>query len=287
MKNIVVLLLILFFGMLLILGNIKIYEGGPGSPGTPASATTATTPASAPASAPATAPAPAPAAATTPAAPTSAPASSPVPVFLPQVSNVTAQTYIMQVFYYITPGKSANSLPIAYIYHNLPASFSVYFTPSETTHNLFIQNKNIKNNGDASNLIPLNIVGSVASSNAVSTSDSKTRFLTWYQNQNWSNIQSISGLSTVQQPAPNTTSITANCIKSVPSASPPSPSLLQDPSKTSTVSFSASKTGDTIFFPITYGQLSTSPISQAGTADGPYCMNLVNIYVTFPASICN
>jgi len=285
MRNIVVFGLIVFFGLLLINSNFKIYEGATG--GAPATASTPSVPAPAPAPAPAPSPAPAPAP-----APVKSPAPVqsvvPVPQFLNQISNIAPQTYILQLYYYIQPSKDASSFPLAYVYHNLPASFSVYFTnvvPNSPTGALFIQNKNIQNNGDSVKLLPISAFKSFAQRSTITDGDSQTKFSTWFANQTWGYGQ-LTGLTTT-----STTTTISNCIVSKASSSPPAISSIQVPSSYATTSFSPSKNGDTISFIHSYGLNSgTQGVTPAGTNDGsasPLFMNLVNIYLTFSSSICN
>lgn len=277
MRNIIVFGLIVFFAMLLINENFKIYEGATGGT-SPASTTTAS-------KAPAPAPAPAPTTTTSTVAQTQPLVS--VPQFLNQISNITPQTYILQLYYYIQPSKDASSFPLAYVYHNLPTSFTVYFTNVATnspTGVLFIQNKNIQNNGDSLKLLPITAFKSFAQRSTVTDKDSQTKFGTWYANQTWGYGQ-LTGLNTT-----SSTSI-SNCIESKAASSPPATTSIQVAPTTTNTTFTPSKNGDTVSFIHSYGlNAGTQAVTPAGTNDGsasPLFINLVNIYLTFSSSICN
>jgi hypothetical protein len=192
----------------------------------------------------------------------------------------------LQLYYYIQPSVTASSYPLAYIYHNLPPSFAVYFTNVGTNNpsgSIYIQNKNIKNNGDSIKLLPTTAFKAYAQRSNQTDTDSKSRFNTWYMNQTWGYGQ-LTGLSTCSS------GTITNCVGATADPTPPNPTSITVPPSTTNISLSPSKYGDTITFAHSYGtNASTQAITPAGTDDGsttPLFMNLVNIYLTFSTGIC-
>jgi hypothetical protein len=190
------------------------------------------------------------------------------------------QTFAIQLFYHILPNKTFD---LAFVYHNLPAAFTVYFSNTDGAKILYVKNKNIANIGDAVKLIPLSAIKSYAQANTATRLDSVNNvYRNWNENQSWG-TGPLAGITTVEGGIQ-----IDKCILSPASASAPAASAITDPTNAKTISFTPSKFGDTLSITCNYTSLapSQSAIANAGTNDNGF-MNLANIYLTFPSSICN
>jgi hypothetical protein len=194
------------------------------------------------------------------------------------------QIFMIQLFYRIKP--STQTFDLAYVYHNMPASFTVYFSVASISggaNTLYIKNKNITAIGDAVKLIPISAIKSYAQSNGASQADSVNNvYSNWNASQSWG-TGLLAGITTVEGG-----NVVDKCIAAPASANPPAVSSISDPSNAPKTSFTPTKFGDTISIQCNYMTLAPtqSAISSAGANDNGY-MNLANVYLTFPSSICN
>ena len=203
--------------------------------------------------------------------------------FYDNIANVSGQTYILQLFYYVQPGQSSSSYRLAYIYHNLPPSFSVYFSNTGSTGGawVYIQNKNINKASDTIKLLPISASKITAlSDDEIKKSQNPNKLTLWNSNPKWSSSSNMS-LITIMP------GINNNCIVSNASNTPPTANVLQPPPSTTNITVTSSN-GNTIGFFHNYDMLASSnqALSIAGPADSGF-LNLANVELTFLSSICN
>jgi hypothetical protein len=284
LRVIVIILLIIFFGLLILFGSRNIYEGATGIPANSRAVTTAT-----PSSTP-----PAQSCKIKPGCPTDFADPSYNSSFIPGTGKFTGiGTHFINVYYaYPDISKSGSSnpgpadLPIVYLYHNIPDTYKLYFTNMGSWANLpgtriYIQKPS--ENKDVNKVKPTLLYKQYA---IIPNNKDENNLTGWKKNMKWagSTIDSALFKEMLDKPyvagGKNVDGKAGNTDGSDPKATnilPITYDIQLDPAN-----------GKTIWFDAAYNQVGngfvvpTNTTDKGRTADGLGFLNLVTYYLTLP-----
>jgi hypothetical protein len=216
------------------------------------------------------------------------------------------QTFKLELYYKIVPPTTSPSYFIFDISHNLPSFFSVLITGNGDPLGckLYIQNSKITNVNESNLLLPVSCFKEWAINTGV-TSNTVNPFTQWNFNKVWTKAP-MTGF-TVEKPFGSTTTVSVLNVTPTTNASDITLTTTRNSTFISNTAFTTGTSttiaqgtltptpgtfiGNTITCPAAYtssGVAGGSVILTPGTAEaGPdLYLNLVNLYMTFPSSIC-